>query len=424
MRPNFSHTLTRLLRSTGFWDGLIMTGGTLLAGALDYGFNVVAGRLLIPVQYSVLVATISILQILLHVTNVIRNVVAYYTADLTTRDPARIAQFFRYSYRWAWRWGLVGAAVLGLASWPLGRLLNFDSPAPLWAASLALVMLFVRPITDGTLQGTQAFRQLASVNVTQALLRLGAAVLFIRWGWAAFGGVLALPVATFSALGLALWFLRPYRAQPTTPTAAPPTISGRYSAETFFGLLFFALLTNGDVLVTRVLFAPETAATYAAVATLGKINLFVSLAVGMVLFPKAIERHQTGRPVWPLLSLAFAAALTPGAALTTLYFLFPAEIVQLVFRNEFANPGIVLGLVGLATTLFAGINLWLNYALSTQKQAYIYALGGVVAALLVSVLFFHSTLAHIGWALVGAGVLGNGAGAWVAARHTAHPSLS
>jgi hypothetical protein len=120
--------------------------------------------------------------------------------------------------------------------------------------------------------------------------------------------------------------------------------------------------------------------------------------------------------VWPLLTLALAATLIPGLLLTTLYFLFPAQIVQLVFQNDFADPGAVLGLIGLATTLFAGLNLWLNYALSTQKRPFIYALGGVLAVQILSILLFHDTLTHIAWALVVAGLLGNGAGVWTAVQ--------
>ena len=146
-----------------------MTGGTLIAGLFDYLFNIITGRMLPVSQYSILVATLSILQILLHATNVIRNVVAYYSADLKAKSPdvRAIGPFFQRSYRWAWRWGLIACFILLGLSFPLSRQLNFPSPAPLWATAPALIMLFVRPITDGTLQGMQRFRQLATVSIFQ-----------------------------------------------------------------------------------------------------------------------------------------------------------------------------------------------------------------------------------------------------------------
>lgn len=405
------HRLNRLIRARDLWDSIIMTGGTLLAGVLDYGFNVAAGRLLVPVEYSILVSVLSILQILLHVTNVIRNVTAYYTAEISvqTGNRGQVGPFFWRGLRWAGQWGVLAMVLFALLSVPLSRLLQMPTAWPLWAAALALLMLFMRPITDGTLQGLQRFRRLAVVNVFQAVLRLTTAVVLITLGWQAFGAILALPIATFTTFGLALWFLRPYvlgeQAEPYRPT-----VSWQYSTYTFFGLLFYALLVNLDIIFTRAWFPPETAATYAAVATLGKINLFISVAIGMVLFPKAIERYTQGRHVWPILSLSFGIILLPGLFMTTLFFLFPGEIVHLVFQNDFANPGAVLGWVGLATTLFGGVNLWLNYTLAIQRTRYVYLMGVSLFVQISGLLLFNSSLLQIALVQVSAGVVGNVAG--------------
>ncbi|MCA9980522.1 MAG: hypothetical protein KDD89_06815, partial [Anaerolineales bacterium] len=110
---------------------------------------------------------------------------------------------------------------------------------------------------------------------------------------------------------------------------------------------------------------------------------------------------------WPILSLSFSIILLPGLFLTTLFFLFPAEIVQLVFDNDFANPGPVLGLVGLATTLFGGVNLWLNYTLATQRTRYVYLLGMALLVQVSGLVLFHDTLLQIALVQVTAGVVGN-----------------
>ncbi|MEM7798208.1 MAG: hypothetical protein AAF633_03380 [Chloroflexota bacterium] len=401
------NNLFRSIRVRDFQDSFIMTGGTLLAGVFDYAFNVISGRLLLPSEYSILVAMLSILQILLHATNVIRNVVAYYTADIVSKatDRMAITPFLRQSYRWSWRWGIVSAILLGLLAFPLSAWLNFPSPAPVWAAAPALIMLFVRPITDGTLQGIQQFRGLASVAVFQAVLRVLAGFLLIQLLGRAVGAVIALPIATFAAFGLAMWFLQDYFRGDGSGDGQ--SISLRYSMETFIGFISYAILTNADVLFTRAYFPTSEAATYAAVATLGKIILFISLAIGMTLFPKAISRYQSGEPVAPLLFLALGGTFLPGLAMTGIYFAIPDLIVEVIFRNEFQSPGIILGLVGLATTLFAGINIWLNYALSTKREWYVYTLLVVVIVYLLGLFYFQQSLQQFAMVLITAGVLGN-----------------
>ena len=64
--------------------------------------------------------------------------------------------------------------------------------------------------------------------------------------------------------------------------------------------------------------------------------------------------------------------------MTSIYFLASGPLVSVVFSTTYSDPGLVLGLVGIATTLYAGINIWLNYALSLRRPAYIVALAVLV----------------------------------------------
>jgi O-antigen/teichoic acid export membrane protein len=177
------------------------------------------------------------------------------------------------------------------------------------------------------------------------------------------------------------------------------------------GLLAFALLTNVDAIAVRRFFGDVVAEAYGPVVTLGKINLFVPLGIGLVLFPKATQRHAAGRDARPVLLLALAATLLPGLLLTAAYFLWPAEIVRLVFGSAYADPGVVLGLVGLATTLYAGVNIWLNYALSLERRGYVIALVVIVLLLVAGMVIEHRQLEVITLMMVTAALVANLAGA-------------
>ena len=108
-----------------------------------------------------------------------------------------------------------------------------------------------------------------------------------------------------------------------------------------------------------------------------------------------------------MLLLALAATLLPGLLLTVAYALWPGEIVALVFGAAYADPGRLLPLVGLATTLYAAVNIWLNYALSLERRAYVVLLAAIVAAQLTAMLLFHDRLESIAWAMVGAAAAAN-----------------
>ncbi len=400
-----------LLRSGDARDGILMAGATLVAGGFDYLVLLVAGLLLPNAAAIAFLAVMNLLKIGEQATWVIRNVAAYYTADLAIRPeaPAHIGAFLRDRWRWAWRWGLLVAGLFILAAPLTNRLINANSVPAVMAAGLALLLFFVRPVTDGTLQGTQHFLGLGGVVVLQAVLRFGLTAVLIWLGLELVGAVLALPLAAGLALLLALWLLRGYFRTP--PSVAAQKVSLRYSGLTLIGLLAFALLVYSDAILVNRLFPETIAGEYTPINVLARINLFVPLALGLVLFPKATQRHALGRDARPMLLLTLAATLLPGLGLTAVYFLFPDLIVALVFRGQYVTPGALLGWVGLATTLFAGVNIWLNYALSLGKRPFVFLLAFIAIGQIVAILLLAHTLTILAIVLVSSGALANLAGA-------------
>jgi O-antigen/teichoic acid export membrane protein len=403
-------SLQSLIRSVGMRHGLILSAAMILAGALDYVANVLAGRWLAPVEFGVFVSVAAILQIFLYLSIAIRNVVAFYTAEMSVKaDQSSLGAFVQRAWRWAWQWGLLATVLLALLSLPSGRLLRLSGSRPLWAATPMILALFLRPITDGVLQGMQSFGRLGLVHVGQACLRLLFTACFIWAGYQAVGAIFALPLACFAALVLARRWLRPQFRD--VGEAVARRVSWRYSAHTLIGLAVFGLLVNLDALFVKRFFSPAMAGNYGPVVTLSKVCLFFPLAMGIILLPKAKMRQATGRDARPVLLMALAGVLVPGFILATICFMYPGALVRTVFGTAYADPSIVLGLACLAAGLYAGLNIWLNYALSLERPAFIYALLGVLLLQGVCMfLFGRSNLVYMTLVMVSGGLLGNLAG--------------
>ena len=396
----------------GSVQGTMMAGAMVIAGGFDALVNVAAGRMLVKEQFAVFIAVVALIQVLVNVTNVIRTVVAYYTAEFTAEQggAARVNAFFHKGWSWSWRWGIIATLTMLLLSPLIARFMKIDSPWPLVAASFALLMLFVRPVTDGTLQGIQNFLGLSVVQVLQSALRLAFAILLISLGLEAFGAIAALPLATTSALLVAVWFLRDFFKNPQKNIVVP-SVSLRYSLFTLLGLGSYALLINLDAIAVKRFFSEAVAGDYGTVVTLGKINLFATLGIGMVLFPKATQRQALGKDSRPVLMLALAATLGVGLALTLFYFLASGPLVTTIFSATYNDPGILLGLVGIATTLYAAISIWLNYALSLQKQSFVVGLAILVLLVIGAMFIYHPSTIAIAWIMIAAGITGNILGA-------------
>ena len=402
--------LGSLLRSGGMRHGATLWASAILAGTLDYGLNILAGRWLEPVQYGIFVCVAAILLVLIYLYTAIRNVVAFYTAKLSVQaGSSRLTgAFVHRAWRWAWQGGLVATALASILAPLLAHALRLSNPWVLWAACPLAQLLFLRAITDGAFQGTQRFAVLGAVLVATSVLRLLFTAGLIRLGWQAFGAVVAWPLAWGGALLLALPFLPRLRSSSQESSLA---VSRRYSSYTLLGIGAFGLLSNLDALFVKHFFSPMMAGRYAPVVTLAKVSLFLPMALGIILLPKAVERQAKNRDAWPILLLALMGALAPGLALTVFYCLSSGWLVRIVFTAAYGDPGIVLGLASLAATLYAGLNIWLNYALSRERPAFIYSLAGVLLWQVLGMFVFGRTnLVHMAWVMVSAGALGNVAG--------------
>jgi O-antigen/teichoic acid export membrane protein len=400
--------LLALFRSAEARQGIMMGLFMIAAGGLDYAVNVLAGRWLVPVQYGIFVSITAILQVLMLLAIAIRMVVAFYTAELAAREETatQVGPFVRLSWRWAWRWGLIATVVTMVCGPLLARWLWLPNAWPVWAASLMMVMLFVREACYGALQGTVEFTGLGAAQVILALLRIAFAAAFVWLGGQATGAILAQPLACGVLLIIMMRWLGPLLRQPEVPVER--SVSWGYALHTVAGLAAFGLLTNLDAIFVKRYYSPEVAGDYGPVVTLAKISLFLPWAIGIVLFPKVTQRQATGRDPRPILWFSLAAALAPGLAVTLYYFISPGLIVNLVFRNSYHNPGMVLALASLAATLYAGMNIWLNYALSLGRQAFTYVLLGLVVVQLACMLTFgRGNLVNMTLCMAAAGLVGN-----------------
>src|SRR5258708_12071011 len=80
-------SLQSLIRSVGMRHGLILSAAMILAGALDYVANVLAGRWLAPVEFGVFVSVAAILPDFFYLSIPIPHVLPFSTPDLSPKPP-------------------------------------------------------------------------------------------------------------------------------------------------------------------------------------------------------------------------------------------------------------------------------------------------------------------------------------------------
>lgn len=401
------------LRLETLRQGSWMLAATLIAGGLNYLANAAVGRLLGPADYSIYASMLSLTLVLGAVTAIIQTVTTNYVAQLrATGRMEDVGALLSYLLRRLLPWGVFGVALVWLLGHPLADLLHLPSPAPVWVMGTVMLPIVALPVLQGGVRGLERYGAFGSTLIGMALLRLGIGVGLILIGWGAVGAVASLPLSNLGACALGLvWLVDVFRSRNREFKPDRSNILS-YAMYVAIGLAAYTVLTNIDVVIVKGNFMPEEAGLYSAVATTGKIALYLPAAVATLLLPKVAIRNANGERTALLLykSLAVVGGLCSAVALV--FFLFASPVVQLLFGARYLSQARLLGPYGLAMTLYALCNIWLAYYLALQERRYSYLLLGVVivqAALLSS----SSGLPEVVAVLVGGGVVLNLLGGWL-----------
>jgi O-antigen/teichoic acid export membrane protein len=359
----------------------IMVAATVVSNAANYVYSLVMGRVLGPSVFGGFTALLGVLMILSVASQSVQAVVARYSAGMRKElGDGAVSAFAR---RLVGRLTLIGIGCFALwlpLTFLLDGALHFEDRLPVIAAGSALILAFTLPVVWGALQGEQRFGPLGANMVLLAVGRLGIGVGLVAVGASLTGAIGALTIATAIAFAVAYpALLRSGGAPPEGKVGPPAREMIRYGLPAVVGLAAWTLLTNLDVVIVKAMAASEEAGYYGAAATVGKMALFLPLAFGLVIFPKAAARHVAGidsrllmRRTGQLLlgvSVVFVAAVAVAGDLA----------IRLMFGDEFEPAGELVVPVVAAMCCFAIANVMLFYYLSVHRMRFAAVMFGLVA---------------------------------------------
>ena len=354
----------------------------LLVNVGNYGFNLLAGRLVAPASYG---------EISLLVTLVLALSFAAMGFQLTaTRFPAGQALLTRL----AWRVGAVVAVLLLVGAGLLQDFFHLSSPWPVCLVALAVPIFWAMSVGRGVLQGQQAYGKLAGTYQLEMWVRAGLGLGLLALGF----GPLGVAIGLVASLVAAFFLTLPHTRRPP----APEPLSGAEARVLyqFFGVtiayeLSQILINNSDVLLVKHFFSTHDAGLYAALAMIGRVVYFGTWSVVMVLFPTVIERQRKGLPTARLFGGSLALVGGIAAVIVAACFLFPDLIVGVLFGSQYAAIGGHLWLYAAATALFALANVFVYYHLSFNRRGPV-VLTGLAGLLQVGLIWWwHSSLAVV-----------------------------
>ena len=383
-----------------------MLVATTISNASNFFFQLIIGRMLGPAEYSVLTALLSLFVILSVPTATVQTVISKYSSTFMAKKHInKISYLFFRSFKKLSIFASIIFIIFFFIASPLAQFLKIDSLAPIIVLGSMVAVSIVTPVGRGVLQGMQQFNQLGANLIVDAITRLSFGVLFVFLGYKASGAIAASTIAGVVAIAIVFRPLKYLFGNKGKPIDFDSSEIYKYFWPVLVTLFCFNLLTNIDIVFVKHFFSAKDAGLYSAASLLGKIVLFFPGAFAMVMFSKTSELHAKNSSSVHVLKKTLLVVLLSSIGITAFYFLFPTFIISMVFGESFVGASHLLGLFGIAMTIFSVINIGLLYLLSINNLRFILPLVVNTTILIALLWFIPLNPNQVIYVLIGTGAL-------------------
>jgi O-antigen/teichoic acid export membrane protein len=126
-----------------------------------------------------------------------------------------------------------------------------------------------------------------------------------------------------------------------------------------------------DTVLARHFLSASEAGLYAALATLGRIVLFITNSVAIIMFPRVVALHERGEPHAHVVVQAALGILALACVVEGVFYLFPLLITKLLFGQAFISIVGLLPLYGAAMLLLAFAQVLAMYFLAIGNRVFV-----------------------------------------------------
>lgn len=380
-----------------------------LGNVFAYLFQVVIARVLSAEDFGAFNALNSLAVVIAAPVTVLPVVFSRYTVQLMQDGLGQVKCLLTDSLRLFFLLSIF-VFLIGLLALPwLKDYLHLEQSTPIIIILVQLILSLLFPILIGVLQGLHRFGFMGIASSSVALLRFLGAVIFVYFLiWGVNGALFSTIFGMLAAMAIAYWGLKDvFQQNRVTPPVGLYKKMAIYAFPVFICTSMMTMLGNLDITLVRHYCSAEEAGLYAMAAILGRIALFLPGALLVVLFPVAAkashEDNEDQRILW--LSMAMTALL--GGGFSLICWLFPEQLISLLFGSKYLAAATLLQKISLAMALLAITNVIFMYSLARHSFGFLWFLVIGVISMLGMIFIYHDTAEMVANILLGsiAGIL-------------------
>ena len=365
----------------------------LLVNGGNYFYNLVLGRILGPEKFADAAILITFLLVLSFAAMTFQLVTAKFSIVFET---SIFSAFISKIYKNALFTGIFfGVAIIIFAS-QLQHFFKTTSAVMFVVFGLGVPFYFLMSVNRGVFQGKQELKSLSITYQLEMISKLLLTFIFLYF--------LEIDTSIIIAIGIFCSFifgLIPFKRgsfslyQPFKLDVQNNKLVKNFFLITAFYELTQIIINNSDILLVKHYFEPYEAGLYASLALIGRVVYFIAWMFVMLLLPKVVQLKKEGKPTLPILLKYVGYIAFIAIVIVTSCFLFPKEIIGLLFGSDYISISSLLWKYALATSIFAISNISAYYFLSLDTYIPV-VLSGIFGMLqIVLIVLYHETLAQV-----------------------------
>jgi len=352
----------------GIFGGSVILLVTInIFNIINYFFHFFMVRMMTPADYGILAALMSLVFIFTIPSESIQTIFTKYSSS--EANKGKLKNIVKRAIKKLFNLSIIAFAIFALAALPLSRLLNINYLLVLFTG-IFIIPTFIIPVSRGLMQGTKRFNALGFNMIFEAVLKIILAISLVYFGFRVYGAIAGVILGSSVAILLSFFSLRDiFFADEKKAETKLIYIYSLPIITTVFVIMTFLYL---DIIIARIVFAPEIAGYYAIASMIAKIIFFGTLPISKVMFSisSSNEAKKKNKIIY---YSAIILLLCVAAALLLIYFL-PDLFVRIFSGRYISEVSNILIYVSLATSLISITNLILLYKISLGEIKNYYAL--------------------------------------------------
>ncbi len=389
----------RLLSNDYLRNNILVLAGSFVGGVCNLLLHPVLSRQLGPIGYGTVASLLNLLGILLLPVQFISTVVVKYSSSLSAGGQlAQLNDLVRRLTAILLPIGAVITVILIAANKFFATSLRLPQQGIVFLA-ITFLVAFVSQVNGGALQGLQRFGWVSSLNVLATVTRLILASALVFLGFGVNGAILGVVLSVVFGYLISFLPLRHLLSGARSPSGSLRSLWS-YSITAIIASGSITLLMNVDTIMAKAYLPGTEAGLYAALATAGKLVLFISSSIVVVMLPKVAALHQRDENTTQVVLQSLLGMLVLSAGAEFIFLVVPSLVIRYMFGYKFVAVSGQLAWYGLAMLMFALAQPLGTYFLAIGNRLYGFVVLACCAIQGVLIVLRHGTLIQIVQAVI------------------------